>query len=71
MKGGHATLAQLAEKWLSRSRKIIEHAFSSDDYTIQLEEAEQFLWAGSEMDPVSIGFYLFTICFSASEVGSF
>ncbi|XP_021895289.1 lysine-specific demethylase 5D-like [Carica papaya] len=52
VKGGHATLAQLAEKWLSRSRKIIEHAFSSDDYTIQLEEAEQFLWAGSEMDPV-------------------
>lgn len=46
-------LSQLAEEWLQRSHEIYQNQFSSDAYTILLREAEQFLWGGSEMDPVS------------------
>ncbi|KAM2035173.1 hypothetical protein EV2_039190 [Malus domestica] len=52
VKGGHATFAQLAEQWLLRSCKISQNLFSRDEYVSLLKEAEQFLWAGSEMNPV-------------------
>ncbi|KAM2673879.1 hypothetical protein EV2_015129 [Malus domestica] len=52
VKGGHATFAQLAEQWLLRSCKISQNPFSRDEYVSLLKEAEQFLWAGSEMNPV-------------------
>lgn len=54
MKGDHATFAQLAEQWLVHCSKIIQDPFSRDAYCRALKEAEQFLWAGSEMDPVSL-----------------
>ena len=53
MKGAHVSHAQLAEQWLLRSCKILQSPFSGDAYTNLLKEAEQFLWAGSEMDSVS------------------
>ncbi|XWS48929.1 hypothetical protein CRYUN_Cryun13aG0119400 [Craigia yunnanensis] len=52
VKGAHGTHAQLAEQWLSRSCKILQSPFSGDAYTNLLKEAEQFLWAGSEMNSV-------------------
>ncbi|OMO58640.1 hypothetical protein COLO4_34455 [Corchorus olitorius] len=52
VKGAHITYAQLAEQWLSRSCKVLQSPFSGDAYTNLLKEAEQFLWAGSEMDSV-------------------
>ncbi|KAK9276591.1 hypothetical protein L1049_006126 [Liquidambar formosana] len=52
VKGGHITFAHMAEKWLLRSCKIFQIQYSSDIYINALKEAEQFLWAGSEMDPV-------------------
>ncbi|KAJ9550078.1 hypothetical protein OSB04_022621 [Centaurea solstitialis] len=52
VKGGHVTIAQLAEEWLLRSCKILQMPYSNDAYAGALKEAEQFLWAGSEMDPV-------------------
>lgn len=51
-KGGHVTITQLAEAWLLRSCKILQMPYSNDAYAFALKEAEQFLWAGSEMDPV-------------------
>ncbi|XP_073316103.1 lysine-specific demethylase JMJ17 [Primulina huaijiensis] len=50
VKGGHVTLVQLAEEWSLRACKILEHPYSRYAYATALEEAEQFLWAGSEMD---------------------
>ncbi|KAK2975102.1 hypothetical protein RJ640_018904, partial [Escallonia rubra] len=50
--GGHVTFAQLAEDWLLKSRKILQTPYTSDAYRDALKAAEQFLWAGSEMDPV-------------------
>ncbi|KAE8055327.1 hypothetical protein FH972_012174 [Carpinus fangiana] len=52
IKGGHVTLDQLAAQWLLQSRKIFRNPFSSEAYDAVLKDAEQFLWAGSEMDPV-------------------
>ncbi|KAF4403837.1 hypothetical protein CsatB_003771 [Cannabis sativa] len=52
VKGGQVTLNQLAEQWLMRSGKIFQHTFSRDVYIAAMKEAQQFLWAGSEMDPV-------------------
>ncbi|XP_059443642.1 lysine-specific demethylase JMJ17 isoform X3 [Corylus avellana] len=52
IKGGHVTLDQLAAQWLLQSGKIFQNPFSSEAYVAVLKEAEQFLWAGSEMDPV-------------------
>ena len=53
MKGGHVTLDQLAAQWLLRSSKIFQNPFLSEAYVAVLKEAEELLWAGSEMDPVS------------------
>ncbi|XP_052209867.1 lysine-specific demethylase JMJ17 isoform X2 [Diospyros lotus] len=52
VKGGHVTLGQLAKKWFLSSRKILQIPYSRESYLKALKEAEQFLWAGSEMDPV-------------------
>ncbi|KAK6130062.1 hypothetical protein DH2020_036189 [Rehmannia glutinosa] len=52
VKGGHVTHLQLAEEWILRSCKILEHPYSRHAYVSAIEEAEQFLWAGSEMDLV-------------------
>ncbi|KAK3034555.1 hypothetical protein RJ639_033801 [Escallonia herrerae] len=52
VKGGHVTFAQLAEDWLLKSCKILQTPYTSDAYRDALKAAEQFLWAGSEMDPV-------------------
>ena len=59
MKGGHVSLAKLAEEWILRSSKIFQIPFSRDAYVNALKETEQFLWAGSEMDAVS--FKIFTV----------
>ncbi|KAJ8424531.1 hypothetical protein Cgig2_000669 [Carnegiea gigantea] len=53
VKGKQMTLAQLAEEWLLNSCKIFQLSFSSNAYANALKEAQQFLWSGSEMDPVS------------------
>ncbi|WCJ26280.1 Lysine-specific demethylase 5D [Euphorbia peplus] len=52
VKGGHFSLAELVDQWLVRSCNVLENPYSSDAYAIVLKEAEQFLWAGFEMDPV-------------------
>ncbi|PSS11412.1 Lysine-specific demethylase [Actinidia chinensis var. chinensis] len=52
VKRGQVTLAQLAEEWLLSSCKILQIPYSREAYAKALKEAEQFLWAGSEMDPV-------------------
>lgn len=52
IKGGYITHVQLAEGWLSKSRKILQRPYSADSYASARKEAEQFLWAGSEMDPL-------------------
>ncbi|KAI3710834.1 hypothetical protein L2E82_40628 [Cichorium intybus] len=52
VKGGNVTIGHLAQEWLLRSCKILQMPYSSDAYASALKEAEQFLWAGSEMDPV-------------------
>uniref|UniRef100_A0A5B7BX15 Putative lysine-specific demethylase 5B isoform X4 n=1 Tax=Davidia involucrata TaxID=16924 RepID=A0A5B7BX15_DAVIN len=52
VKGGHISLAQLREEWLLRSCEILRIPYSSDAYINALKEAEQFLWAGSDMGPV-------------------
>ncbi|XP_048230426.1 lysine-specific demethylase 5B isoform X3 [Ricinus communis] len=52
VKGGHVSLVQLAEQWLLRCHKIFQSPYSGDAFSTLLKEAEQFLWAGSEMDPV-------------------
>ncbi|KAK6935388.1 JmjN domain [Dillenia turbinata] len=52
VKGGHVSLTQLAEDWLLSSCKMLRKSFSKDAYAEALKNAEQFLWAGSEMDPV-------------------
>ncbi|KAK3012539.1 hypothetical protein RJ639_009330 [Escallonia herrerae] len=54
VKGGHVTFAQLAEDWLLKSCKILQTPYTSDAYRDALKAAEQFLWAGSEMDPVRV-----------------
>lgn len=51
---------QLAEGWILKSCKILEHPYSRHAYDSAIEEAEQFRWAGSEMDLVKI--YSF-VCF--------
>lgn len=53
VKGGHVSLAELAEQWLSRAKKFFQHPYLGGACATLLKEAEQFLWAGSEMDPVS------------------
>ncbi|GAB4830743.1 hypothetical protein Ancab_004775 [Ancistrocladus abbreviatus] len=46
-------LAELAEQWILSSCKIFQLLFSGKAYSKALKEAEQFVWAGQEMDPVS------------------
>lgn len=67
MKGAHVTHAQLAEQWFSQACKILQSPFSGDAYTILLKEAEQFLWAGAEMDSVSFKSNLFHSCIAHSS----
>lgn len=69
MKGGHVTLDQLAAQWLLRASKISRNSFSSEAYVAVLKEAEQFLWAGSEMDSVSFFACLFCTHFVAQKIG--
>ncbi|XP_008437262.1 lysine-specific demethylase JMJ17 isoform X3 [Cucumis melo] len=52
VKGGRVTLSQLAEKWLLHSKKVLQDPFSNEACVKALREAEQFLWAGHEMDHV-------------------
>ncbi|XP_019264663.1 PREDICTED: lysine-specific demethylase 5B isoform X1 [Nicotiana attenuata] len=52
VKGGCITHVQLAEKWLMKFSKLFQDPYSSDAYHRALKEAEQFMWAGHEMDPV-------------------
>ncbi|KAL7150341.1 hypothetical protein ABFS83_05G105800 [Erythranthe nasuta] len=52
VKGHHVTHLQLAEEWILKSCKILELPYSKHAYASAIEEAEQFLWAGSEMDLV-------------------
>ena len=69
MRGGHVSLAKLAEGWLFRSSKIFQIPYSGEAYSNALKETEQFLWAGSEMDAVSFKFFtVFQFCiFSISH----
>ncbi|GAB4841759.1 hypothetical protein Ancab_022481 [Ancistrocladus abbreviatus] len=46
-------LAELAEQWILSSCKIFQLLFSGKAYSKALKEAEQFVWAGQEMDLVS------------------
>lgn len=55
VKGVRVTMSQLVEQWLSCSLKVLQGLFSSDAYGTLLREAEQFLWAGFEMDAVRFG----------------
>ncbi|KAF5729995.1 lysine-specific demethylase 5B isoform X2 [Tripterygium wilfordii] len=52
VKSGNVTFGQLAEKWILRSCKISQNPYSADEYATLLKDAEQFLWAGYEMDPM-------------------
>lgn len=52
MKGGQISYAQLAEDWLSNACQLFEMPFSNAAYKKALKEAEQFLWADHDMDPV-------------------
>lgn len=54
--------AQPANNWLLRASKVLDDAFSSVEYATLLKEAEQFLWAGSEMDRVSFEYPLECFC---------
>ncbi|CAL9237595.1 unnamed protein product [Arabidopsis halleri] len=50
--GMQVSQARPADNWLLRASKVLDDAFSSVEYATLLKEAEQFLWAGSEMDRV-------------------
>ncbi|GAB2224615.1 hypothetical protein Droror1_Dr00005377 [Drosera rotundifolia] len=50
--GKKVTFAQVAEEWLLSSCKITQLPFSGDAYDKALRKAEQFIWAGEDMDPV-------------------
>lgn len=52
MKGGDISYSQLAEDWLSHSCHILEIPFENSAYLSALKEAQQFLWADHDMDPV-------------------
>ncbi|OVA13119.1 ARID/BRIGHT DNA-binding domain [Macleaya cordata] len=52
VKGCRVTHIQLAEDWILSSIKILQNSFSDAAYVSALREAQQFLWAGPEMDPV-------------------
>ncbi|EOA34589.1 hypothetical protein CARUB_v10022146mg [Capsella rubella] len=50
--GMQVSQARPADNWLLRASKVLDSSFSSVEYATLLKEAEQFLWAGSEMDRV-------------------
>ncbi|KAF5195133.1 lysine-specific demethylase 5B isoform X2 [Thalictrum thalictroides] len=54
VKRGAVTHAELAEEWLLNSlkTKIVQNSLSKAAYVNDLKEAEQFLWAGAEINPV-------------------
>ncbi|GER30362.1 lysine-specific demethylase 5D [Striga asiatica] len=52
VKSGRVTYLQLAEDWILRSCKVLEQPYSRSAYASLIEEAEQFLWAGAEIDLV-------------------
>ncbi|ESW30492.1 hypothetical protein PHAVU_002G157500 [Phaseolus vulgaris] len=52
VKGSSITFAQLATEWLLQSSTILQNVFLQDAFVTALRKAEQFLWAGSEMDSV-------------------
>ncbi|WCJ18424.1 transcription factor jumonji (jmjC) domain-containing protein [Euphorbia peplus] len=52
VKGGHISLSELVDQCLVRSCNVLENPYSGDAYAIVVKEAEQFLWAGFEVDPV-------------------
>ncbi|KAL2348037.1 hypothetical protein Fmac_002037 [Flemingia macrophylla] len=52
VKGGSISFAQLATEWLLQSSTILQDTFMHDAFVSALRKAEQFLWAGSEMDSV-------------------
>lgn len=54
VEGGRITLSHLAGNWLFRSSEVLNNLYSSDAFATLLKEAEQFLWAGHEMDLVSL-----------------
>ncbi|URE27973.1 JmjC domain, hydroxylase [Musa troglodytarum] len=52
VKGGDISYSQLADDWLSHSCHILEIPFQNSAYLSVLKEAQQFLWADHDMDPV-------------------
>ncbi|OIV94904.1 hypothetical protein TanjilG_22101 [Lupinus angustifolius] len=52
VKGSSITFTQLATEWILRSSTILQSPFSSDAFATAIRKAEQFVWAGSEMDSV-------------------
>ncbi|KAI4303519.1 hypothetical protein MLD38_039134 [Melastoma candidum] len=50
--GGQPTLVELAQQWLLCSANALRNPFNKVVFQKLLKEAEQFLWAGSEMDTV-------------------
>lgn len=53
MNGSSITFTELATEWLLQSSTILQNVFVTDASITALRKAEQFLWAGSEMDSVS------------------
>ncbi|KAJ8766205.1 hypothetical protein K2173_021722 [Erythroxylum novogranatense] len=49
---GVVSFSELAQQWLLSSNKILQNPYSGVAYNKQLKEAEQFLWAGYEMNAV-------------------
>ncbi|KAK8945425.1 putative lysine-specific demethylase ELF6 [Platanthera guangdongensis] len=52
VKGGQVGFAELAEDWHLKASSLFEIPFSNDAFTAIMSEAEQFLWAGHDMDKV-------------------
>ncbi|CAM8881009.1 unnamed protein product [Rhodiola kirilowii] len=52
VKGAVVSYVDLAEEWVTKSSELFNNPFSSSSYAKALREAEQFIWAGSEMDHV-------------------
>lgn len=52
VKGRNVSYLELAKEWQVKSCKILKNPYSQDSYANALKEAEQFLWGGSEMNPV-------------------
>lgn len=50
--GSSITFTELATEWLLQSSTILQNVFVTDASITALRKAEQFLWAGSEMDSV-------------------